>query len=47
LIDSKVAGWGDGLDGMNNGSFDPDTKTVTWTAKYISAYDFNVIATEQ
>lgn len=47
LIDSKVAGWGDSLDGLINGSFDPGTQTVKWTAQYIGAYDFNVIATPQ
>jgi hypothetical protein len=47
LIDSRLAGWGDSLDGLTNGSYDPATKTVRWTAKYITTYDFNVIATAQ
>jgi len=47
LLDSSVAGWNDGLDGLVNGSCDPDTKTVQWTAQYAGTYNFNVIATEQ
>jgi len=47
LINSQVAGWGDSLDGLVNGSYDPDTETVKWTAQYIETYDFNVIATPQ
>jgi hypothetical protein len=47
LEDSKVAGWGDSLDGLIDGSYDPDTKTAKWTAQYVGTYNFNVIATEQ
>jgi len=47
LLDSHVAGWGDSLDGMTDGSCDPDTNTVKWTAQYAGAYNFNVIATPQ
>jgi hypothetical protein len=47
LVDSKVAGWGDSLDGVVNGSYDPDTKIVKWTAQYAGTYNFNVIATAQ
>ena len=47
LINSKVAGWGDSLDGLIDGSFDPATKTAKWTAQYVGTYNFNVIATPQ
>jgi len=47
LLSSKVQGWGDSLDGLVDGSCDPDTQTVKWTAQYVGAYDFNVIATPQ
>lgn len=47
LINSRVTGWGDSLDGMIDGSFDPGTKTARWTAQYAGAYNFNIIATPQ
>lgn len=47
LDDSHIAGWGDGLDDVVNGVYSPGTKTLTYTAQYIGAYDFNVIATKQ
>jgi hypothetical protein len=47
LNDSHVDGWGDSLDGMTKGVYDPATKTVSWTARYAGAYDFNVIAVKQ
>jgi len=47
LVNSKVAGWGDSLDGLTDGSFDPATQTAKWTAQYAGAYNFNVIATPQ
>jgi hypothetical protein len=47
LINSKVAGWGDSLDGMSNGTYDAATKTVTWTAAYAGLYNFNVITVKK
>jgi hypothetical protein len=47
LDDSFIAGWGDGLDDVVNGSYAPATKTLTYTAQYVESYDFNVIATKQ
>jgi hypothetical protein len=47
LNDSHVDGWGDSLDGMSNGAYDPATKTASWTAGYAGLYDFNVIAAKQ
>jgi hypothetical protein len=47
LKDSKIAGWGDGLDDLVDGVYDPATKTLTFTAQYAESYDFNVIVTKQ
>jgi hypothetical protein len=47
LIESSVQGWGDSLDGLSNGVYNPDTKTISWAAAYIGTYTFNVIATKQ
>ena len=47
LVNSFVQGWQDGLDGLTNGLYNPDTKTLTYTAKYAGTLNFNVIATKQ
>lgn len=47
LLSSSVAGWGDSLDDLIDGSFDPATNTAKWTAQYAGLYNFNVIATPQ
>lgn len=47
LVDSRIDGWGDGLDDVVNGSYSPETKTLTYTAQYALSYDFNIIATKQ
>jgi hypothetical protein len=44
--DSFLAGWGDSLDDLINATYDPATKTLTYTAQYAGAYDFNIIATK-
>ena len=46
LSDSFIAGWGDSLDDLVNGIYDPATKTLIYTAQYAGSYDFNVIATK-
>lgn len=43
LVSSNVLGWGDGLDALNNGSYDPATGQVTWSAVYATTLTFNVI----
>jgi len=47
LLDSFIAGWGDGLDDLTNGSYDPVTNTLSYTAQYAGTLFFNVIATPQ
>lgn len=42
LISSSVAGWGDSLDELNDGEFDPSTETLSFTAFY-AKFNFNVI----
>lgn len=44
--DSFLVGWGDSLDDLVNATFDPATKTLSYTAQYAGAYDFNIIATK-
>lgn len=34
LVDSFVEGWKDGADEMTSGSFDPETKTISWEIIY-------------
>lgn len=34
LVSSFIAGWGDGLDPGFVGTFDPDTKTLSWNTSY-------------
>jgi len=43
LVDSFVPGWGDGLDGLDDGIYDPDTETIEWGALYADSYSFNVV----
>ncbi|SEN65434.1 protein of unknown function [bacterium A37T11] len=43
MIDSSIAGWGDSLDGVTKGKFDPATGRISFTASYAGSYDFNVI----
>ncbi|WP_282637823.1 BT_2262 family domain-containing protein [Sphingobacterium thalpophilum] len=42
LIESFVAGWGDSLSALENGKFDPATKTISFTAVY-AGFNFNII----
>lgn len=43
LISSKVEGWGDSLDKLQNTSYDPETGILTWSAYYTNTYSFNVV----
>lgn len=42
LISSYIAGWGDGLDGMDNGAYDPVAKTFYWEVGYAGSMTFTV-----
>ncbi|WP_298651340.1 BT_2262 family domain-containing protein [uncultured Proteiniphilum sp.] len=46
LLSSSVAGWGDSLDRLEDGAYDPVSGTVSWGAVYAGAYSFNVILTK-
>ena len=44
LVSSRVAAWGDSLNKLTNGKYDPVTKSITWNVDYTSThYDFKVI----
>jgi len=43
MLSSHVNGWGDGLDDLEDASYDPDSGTIQWGAVYVGAYSFNVI----
>jgi hypothetical protein len=43
LVSSHVNGWGDGLDQLGNGKYDPETGEIIWDAYYVGAYKFHVI----
>jgi hypothetical protein len=46
LVTSSVAGWGDSLDELNDGIYNPETGIISWGAVYAGAYSFNVILTK-
>ena len=43
LISSYISAWGDSLDKLENGIYDPDTGEISWDAYYANAYNFHVI----
>ncbi|MDL2278532.1 DUF5012 domain-containing protein [Parabacteroides sp. OttesenSCG-928-G07] len=47
LISSQmIGGWGDSLDGMNAGKYDPATNSIYWEAGYAGSMSFNVTLTK-
>jgi hypothetical protein len=42
LLSSFVNGWGDGLEALNAGKYDPATGQITWKSIYASSRTFNV-----
>lgn len=48
LVDSYIDGWGDSLDGLTDGKFDPETKTLTFVSVYNgNTMYFNITAVKQ
>ena len=47
LGQSYIAGWGDGLDGLTNGSYVAATKTITYDVTYAGTLVFHVILTKK
>lgn len=48
LVDSMIPGWGDSLDALDDGSFDPATKTLTFTSVYNGfTMEFHITAVKQ
>jgi hypothetical protein len=38
LLSSHINGWGDSLDGLDNGSYNPGTDAIHWDVTYAGAY---------
>jgi cyclophilin family peptidyl-prolyl cis-trans isomerase len=47
LLDSHLAYWGDGIDELTNGVYNPETKTLTYAASYAGSMVFNLIITKE
>lgn len=45
-LSSFVAGWGDSMDELKNGTYDPDTKTIYWEVGYAGSMTFYVTLTK-
>ena len=43
LISSHIEQWGDGLNKLENGKYDPETGTISWDAYYANAYIFHPV----
>lgn len=43
LLSSYVSGWSDGLDELDDASYDPASGTIEWGAVYAGSYSFNLI----
>ncbi len=43
LISSYIDAWGDGLDKLENGKYNPETGEITWDAYYAGTFDFHVV----
>lgn len=42
LVDSYIAGWGDGLDWMEDGAYDADSGTLSWHVCYAETLEFYI-----
>lgn len=42
-LSSLVAGWGDSMDEMTEGKYDPETGQITWTVYYAGIMEFYVV----
>lgn len=47
LLTSYVAGWGDGLDYLDDGIYDPETGTITYNIGYASAIYMDITLNKQ
>lgn len=45
LLSSYVRGWGDGLDGMWDGEYDPETETISYETWYAGSVGFYIVMT--
>lgn len=46
LLSSYVSGWGDGLEYMEDGKYDPETGEIYWMVDYVGYIDFYVTLTK-
>jgi len=42
MLYSHVIAWGDSMDDLKNGTYDPTTGIIKWSAYYTNTYSFNV-----
>jgi hypothetical protein len=42
LVSSSVTAWGDSLDTIKEGVYNPVTGEISWKAEYVGSYSFNV-----
>lgn len=45
LLSSHIAGWGDGLDGIWDGKYDPATQTITYDTQYAGSIKMHIVMT--
>ena len=45
LLSSYIRGWGDGLDGMWDGEYDPETETISYETWYAGSVGFYLVMT--
>lgn len=47
LVSSSVAGWGDSLVGLTDGTYDASTNTISYDAEYVSSMHFYITLTKE
>lgn len=45
LLSSYIAGWGDGLDGLWDGKYDPETQTISYETLYAGQIGMDIVMT--
>lgn len=47
LLSSYVSGWGDGLDYLENGKYDPETGTITYSISYAGVIFMDIVLNKE
>ena len=47
LLSSYISGWGDGLDYLENGKYDPETRGITYSLSYAGQIFMDIVLKEQ